>query len=244
MGTMGAGVANEPNSSGRSAIMDDMIRKAGEEGKLIMLEFYADWCAPCKIMKKTIFSDQEVIDMLSTNFISKMVNIDDLDGFELKSMYKVAVLPTILIFNTNGKMVERLEKTVSATEFLEILNLHNTHRNKVKIKHSINSAPPSVNNSKEKKSIQDNYLRYVDSTNKTTRNYRLQMGLFENYDNAFQKVDQLQDIFLEPIIVVNDYNSKEKVRYRVMMGEFATISEAESFRKILKNEFKLNAIIN
>jgi thioredoxin-related protein len=243
VGTTGEGIAIEHLSSGRSAIMDDMIKKAGEEGKLIMVEFYADWCAPCKIMKKTIFSDKDVIDMLSKNFISRMVNIDDLDGFELKSMYEVSVLPTILIFNTNGKMVERLEKTVSTNQFLEILHLHNTHRNKVKIKHSVNSAPPVIDNTKENKVIQENYLRYVESTNRTTRNYRLQMGLFENYDNAFNKVDQLQKIFLEPIIVVNDY-IKEKVRYRVMMGEFTTLSEAESFRKILKNEFNLNAIIN
>lgn len=225
-------------------IMVDMIKKANEEGKMILLEFYADWSAPCRWMQETVFNDTDVNTILSNGFITKMINIDDIDGFELKSLYEVMVIPTILIFNTNGKMIERIEKTITTGELIEVLELHNNHRNEVKIKHSINSSP-SVNKSATKASnnFQENYLKYVESDENTLKNYRMQMGIFENFENAFEKVQKLKTTFLEPIIVVNDYKN-DKVRYKVMMGEFSTLSEAESFRKILNNEFKLDAIIN
>jgi thioredoxin-related protein len=234
--------AYSPNNA--HSIMEDIIKKAGEEGKMILLEFYADWCTPCKWMQETVFQDQEVRTRLASGYITKMVNIDDIDGYELKSLYEVQVLPTILIFNTKGKMVERIEKTIAKNEFIDILQIHDNKQNRVKIKHSINSSPIGTSDDfTETKDIQDNYLRYVETNNKTTRNYRLQMGIFEDFENAFSKVDKLKNTFLEPIIVVNDYKN-ETVRYKVMMGEFATLSEAESFRKILIKEFKLDAIIN
>jgi thioredoxin-related protein len=232
------------NANYSHTIMEDMIKKAGEEGKMILLEFYADWCAPCKWMQETVFQDQEIKSLLSNSYITKLVNIDDIDGFELKNLYEVQVLPTILIFNTTGKMIERIEKTIATSELISVLGLHDNHRNKVKIKHSINSSPtPNIASTTDSKNIQETHLRYIESNNKTVRNYRLQMGIYEDFENAFNKVNNLKDTFLEPIIVVNDYKNKI-VRYKVMMGEFSTLSEAESFRKILNKEFKLDAIIN
>ena len=65
----------------------------------------------------------------------------------------------------------------------------------------------------------------------------------EEYQSAFDKVETLKRTFLEPIIVVNDIKD-EKVRFKVMMGEFQTMSEAESFQKILHDDFSIESIIN
>ena len=224
-------------------IMEDMIKKANEEGKMILLEFYADWSVPCRWMQETVFQDTEVNTILSKGFITKMINIDDVKGYELKRLYDVIAIPTILIFNSKGKMIERIEKTITTGELVEVLELHNNHRNEVKIKHSINSSPIANDpESKASNKFQENYLKYVESNENSLRNYRLQMGIFENFENAFDKVQKLKTTFLEPIIVVNDFKN-EKVRYKVMMGEFQTAQEAESYREILEKDYNLKGLV-
>ena len=48
---------------------------------------------------------------------------------------------------------------------------------------------------------------------------------------------------MEPIIVLNDYVDN-MTQYKVMMGEFQTIEEAEGFRKILQRDFGIKAVIH
>jgi len=222
---------------------EEIQQKAGNEGKLFFVDFYADWCTPCKWMDQTVFTDKEVELALTKNYIPVKVNIDDLVGFEMKQKYKVGVLPTILIFNSNGKVVERVEETLSVNELLDILSLHDNEANKIVIQHDINTSPSESSFQYTKSDIESTYLRYIESENKKERNYRLQLGTYYDYESAFNKVATLKKTFLEPIIVVNDYDNG-KVRFKVMMGEFATMAEAKSFGKILINEFSLDSIIN
>ena len=221
----------------------EMMQKAGSEGKLFFIDFYADWCTPCKWMDQTVFSDKEVEQMLTENYIPIKVNIDDIEGFELKQKYKVAVLPTIMVFNSKGQVVERVEETMNVDELLKMLSLHNNPNNKVKIKHDFNVAPGGAKDQFAKREMTQAYLRYIESESRQNKNYRLQMGMFYDYQSAFDKVESLKRTFLEPIIVVNDIKD-EKVRFKVMMGEFQTMSEAESFQKILHDDFSIESIIN
>lgn len=84
--------------------------KASQEGKLFFVEFYADWCTPCKWMDKTTFKDVGVIDLLNNNYVPLKLDIESTEGTDLKQKFEVRMLPTILIFNSQGRMVDRVEK--------------------------------------------------------------------------------------------------------------------------------------
>jgi rare lipoprotein A len=73
-------------------------------------------------------------------------------------------------------------------------------------------------------------------------NYKLQVGNHMDYAVAFEQVEKLRGQFIEPIIVMNDYVNN-KTQYKVLLGEFKTIAEAESFRKILDKDFKIDSIV-
>ncbi len=223
--------------------VNTLMKQAGTEGKLFFIDFYADWCTPCKWMDQTVFSDKEVEEMLTQNYIPIKVDIDDIEGFELKNKYKVAVLPTILVFNSKGQVVERIEETLNVDELLKMLQLHNNPDNKIKIQHDFNLSPSKESEQLSKREMTQAYLRYIESESRQNRNYRLQLGLFFDYKSAFDKVEILKKTFLEPIIVINDIKD-DQVRFKVMMGEFQTMSEAESFQKILNDEFSMESIIN
>lgn len=208
-------------------------KKANEEGKLFFVDFHAKWCMPCKWMDQTTFSDPEVGRLMNNEFVSVKVDIDDLVGFDLSQKYDVQVLPTILIFNEEGQMIERIEETLTPSKMITILNRHvTTESEPLPVTQSLNRSPrrPSTP------------TRAASSTTPQRGYYRLQMGSYTQYEAASTKVVALQEQFLEPITVVNEVQNGQVV-FKIMMGQFSSESEADSFKQILYNDFGLQASV-
>lgn len=240
--------ANDPKALNFSDVnVEEAIAKASAEGKLVFMDFYASWCTPCKWMEQTTLSDQRVTSTLNSDYIAVKVNIDDVEGFQMKNKYEVNFLPTILILSSEGKMIERIEQTMVADELLGILELHNSPENKVVIKHDFNKSPKRINGTKDIEEEdpwtigQDDYRRYSEIKEK--RNYRVQIAIYEDYSNAQKEVNRLRNLFSEPIVVLNDF-SNNKVLFKIMLGQYSTIQEASDFCKILKTNFSIDATVN
>ena len=218
----------------------DAKHKAGEEGKLFFVDFYANWCTPCKWMEESTFKNAEVINMLSTNYVALKIDIDDLDGYSIKQQFQVSVLPTILIFNSKGELIERVEETLSTGKMLALLEYHNKDDNKVKIKHAVNSSP-KVSISSLSNERDNNHLSVKKAT---VRNhaFRIQLGVFKEFENTYDLVNELKSQFIEPIIVLNDFVD-DKVVYKVMMGEFQTKSEATDYKNILERDYQIKGLV-
>lgn len=203
--------------------------KASAEGKLFFIDFYAKWCMPCKWMDQTTFSDPGVGELMNAEYVSVKVNIDDLVGFNLSQKYDIQVLPTILIFNQEGQMIDRIEETMTPTKMMAILNSHVSKTASSRpITRSVNRSPRT-----------DAPITPVADSRSS---YKLQMGAYTQYEAAASKVVQLQDQFLEPIVVVNDVQD-DQVVFKIMMGHFSTKEEADSFKKILKDKYLLDSFV-
>ena len=68
--------------------------------KTTIVDFYADWCGPCKMMSPVI--DKIAEENAETIKVGK-VNVDDNQGLAMK--YNVMSIPTILIFK-NGNIAK------------------------------------------------------------------------------------------------------------------------------------------
>ncbi len=62
----------------------------------VLVDFYADWCGPCKAMSPII---DEIAEEVSNAKVGK-VNVDE--SSELAMKYNVASIPTIMVFK-NGQ---------------------------------------------------------------------------------------------------------------------------------------------
>jgi thiol:disulfide interchange protein DsbD len=98
-----------------------VIAKAAKDGVPLILDFYADWCLPCKEMDKVIFSDSEIIRM-SRDLIVMRLDLTQRreDQDELLSRYNVRGVPTVIFINRHGIEEEksRVESLVSRNDFL------------------------------------------------------------------------------------------------------------------------------
>jgi len=90
----------------------------------VIIDFYADWCIPCKELDALTFSDPEVI-KVSEEFETYKADLTESlspEVEQLREKYKIVGVPTVLILNSNGEEVERITGFVTAEEFLEIIS--------------------------------------------------------------------------------------------------------------------------
>jgi thioredoxin:protein disulfide reductase len=88
-----------------------------------MLDFFADWCLPCKEMEVQTFSDNEIARELERFTLVKIdtTNDDDPTIVELKKRYQAGTLPTVVLLDAAGQVVKTFNKQVKPDELLPAL---------------------------------------------------------------------------------------------------------------------------
>ena len=91
---------------------DELLAQAAKDGKPVLIDFRADWCAACLEMEEKTFPSQS-LQLLSAQFV--MVRFDATQESpklsELREKYGIVGLPTILFFNRSGKWMKDLTLT-------------------------------------------------------------------------------------------------------------------------------------
>ena len=93
----------------RSAYLSDAMAKAKEEGKYIFMDFYTDYCPPCKLMDQEVFSNRELAAYMNRNFVNLKVDCAKTEGANLATMYSVRAYPTLVFIDSNGQTIMRKE---------------------------------------------------------------------------------------------------------------------------------------
>ena len=209
--------------------------KAEMEGKMLLIDFYATWCGPCKWMEETTFADESVSSLINSKFVPLKIDIDDFDGYALKEHFGVKVLPTFLIFNEEGKIVERVEETLPPSKMKAVLERSLTvftpkvHETNISPSKAIELATKEERKSKfEERTIQSSY--------------KLQLGMFSSYEQTLNYYNQVSGILEDPVIIMHDYKAGQVI-YRVLIGNFSSTSEAHYFQSDLKGRFNIDSHI-
>jgi len=90
---------------GSVAELDRHLARAAADGRLVMLEYYADWCVDCARMEQTTFRDPRVAEILRRDFVALQVDVTDprdAHGKALKKRFDVFGPPAVLFFDRHG----------------------------------------------------------------------------------------------------------------------------------------------
>ena len=91
--------------------------KAKAEKKLVLVDFTgSDWCPPCKALHKNVFSSAEFAEFAKKNLV--LVEVDfprrkeqpepiKKANRELAKKYEIDGYPTVIVFDSNGKQLDK-----------------------------------------------------------------------------------------------------------------------------------------
>jgi thioredoxin 1 len=102
-----------PIHIGSAEAFDRIIQGANQP---VLVDFYADWCGPCRMLAPTI-------EKLAQDFPGRVIvvklNVDDLST--VASRYGIQGIPAVLVFN-QGKEVQRLVGLQPANAYTKVLD--------------------------------------------------------------------------------------------------------------------------
>ena len=133
LGNIGGGNIGRSETLASSALQFSRVKDTQEldqriaqaRGKIIMLDFYADWCISCKEMERFTFSDPEVKAKLkSVLLLQADVTVNNEADQLLLKRYGLFGPPGILFFDTQGKELGDFRVTgyQDTVQFLKTLN--------------------------------------------------------------------------------------------------------------------------
>jgi len=124
--------------------LSESLSLADQSQKNLFISFKAEWCLPCHMYKQGALSDKQVTDLLDQSFIAREVDIDNEAQKDWNQSYSVSCLPTMLVLNSKGEILEEINKQLPTEELLATLAPYakkkNTNSNVV----AVNKPVPST----------------------------------------------------------------------------------------------------
>ncbi len=94
---------------------------ANDSDKNMLLFFTGEWCVPCRIMKREVFADKEVMKAVNAQVVAVMINVDDPNAEKLVKHYKIDGTPITIFTDPQGKVLDYAVGKIGKTKFLEML---------------------------------------------------------------------------------------------------------------------------
>ena len=104
-----AAIQPEPSEINWVDYRDQSIEQLKTKNRPVLIDFYADWCAACKVLDRKTFRDQRVVDK-SREFIMLRVDCTSPDDkcTSLTEKFKVSGLPTMVFISSKGQEIHGL----------------------------------------------------------------------------------------------------------------------------------------
>lgn len=119
---------------------DEGLKLAAKMEKLIFVDVYTNWCKFCHKMDRETFSDKDIIDYLSENFIGVKLNAESkkkmkladgaFTGRDISRKFGVRGYPTYLFLNPDGELVFRTSGYSPPDRFMVFLKYVNSGKHK------------------------------------------------------------------------------------------------------------------
>ena len=95
----------------------EAVAAAKQENKLVFIDFYTDWCGPCKMMARDVFPQKKVGEFFNEKFVCVKLNAEK-EGKELATRFVVKAYPTFLVLDSDEKVRLEIKGAMDADAFI------------------------------------------------------------------------------------------------------------------------------
>ena len=169
--------------------LDRAKEVATELNKLIVIDFGASWCAPCRAMEQMVWESSEVAE-LAKNFVALKINVDH--DRVTPGLYSVSGIPKVVLTTASGLPIWMSTGFNTAEPYLEVLRaipLNVGELNK-----------SSITFEKDKKDLKANMDLAISlqKVGKEVKSDNLKSKFLERSDYLFGKIEKLSP---DPVLI-------------------------------------------
>jgi thiol:disulfide interchange protein len=95
------------------------LSKAKQENKNVFVDCYTQWCGPCHYMSAKVFTTAGVGTFMNPKFVCIKMDMEHGEGPALQKRFDVQAYPTFIIFNADGKEINRFSGMSLEKEFCD-----------------------------------------------------------------------------------------------------------------------------
>ena len=115
----------------RWATFDEGLRLAKKENKILVVDFYTDWCHWCKVMEQETYGNKDVIAYARDNAVMARMNAETSEKFEFRDasysgreltmMFGVTGFPATVFISPEGELITTVPGFIQAGKFKLIM---------------------------------------------------------------------------------------------------------------------------
>lgn len=108
------------------------LEKAKKNPKLILVDLYADWCVPCRVMDANVYTDPTVASLLNSKFYAVKLDVESKDTVMcdgqrkivkecMTEVWELSVLPSFVLLAPKGLSILTVTDSMSPQEMQDLL---------------------------------------------------------------------------------------------------------------------------
>lgn len=114
---MGFKAANADEIAFEKGSFTEVLAKAKDQNKIVMIDFITDWCIWCKHLDMRVYNDKEVVDYANAHQINWKTDAEK-EGKDLAKKYNVTGFPTLVFIDAEGNEIDKIVGFYPAPDFL------------------------------------------------------------------------------------------------------------------------------
>lgn len=97
----------------------EVLASAKQNNKLVFVDIYTAWCAPCKRMSQEVFPDKKVGEKYNASFINYKIDAEKGEGVSIAKQYNIRSYPTYLFVDGNGTLFYTVTSYMQPAQFIQ-----------------------------------------------------------------------------------------------------------------------------